>query len=450
VLKRGLVQGKIVLLVAIALLLSVGSCLWLVPMEWKSVAEHLQGFPDADRGMHELRPYVLGALCFLPTLAALCYAFAGILARWLTREFLQALFVCYGGILLVYFLIDFSGNAAGFSEGEGVGAGAWFYYKTMSPAIVSLLLPFGMLFSVLFCVAKVSRSREVVAALQSGRSMFRVMLPLYMAAIFATLFNMGCQFQWAPTAEGMKSATMDEARGNAVRLMEHAVFYYPQGRRVWMVKEIPRSYEMGAPLRGVEVTTLHEDGALASRLYAREAQWKESDGSWSFQGVEIADHHKNEAPVFVKKESPYVMRDWRETPAQIVKVGLDVRHLGVPDLSGIQGTISGAEWQSQDVARYSTQWHYRFSLPLTCLVYVMFAVPMTLYVTRRASGAAMAVTIILAIQLVLFSTVALALGESGNLSPKLAAWGPVVFFALLGMWLMNRRSSGRPLWPIVG
>jgi lipopolysaccharide export LptBFGC system permease protein LptF len=144
------------------------------------------------------------------------------------------------------------------------------------------------------------------------------------------------------------------------------------------------------------------------------------------------------------------MRDWRETPAQIVKVGLDVRHLGVPDLSGMQGQLSSAEWQSQDVARYATQWHYRFSLPLTCLVYAMFAVPMTLYVTRRASGAAMAITIILAIQLVLLSTVALAMGESGNLSPKAAAWGPVLCFAVLGIWLMRRRSSGRPLWPLLG
>ncbi len=449
-LKRGWAQGEILLLVAIALLLSVGSCLWLVPLEWKTVAEHLRGFPDADHRMHELRPHVLGALCCLPTLAALCYAFAGIMARWLTREFLRALFVCYGGILLVYFLIDFSGNAARFSEGEGVGVGAWHYYKSMSPAIISLLLPFGMLFSVLFCVAKVSRSREVVAALQSGRSMFRVMLPLYVAAVLATLFNVGCHFQWAPNAEGMKSVAMDQASGQVGTLVNHAVFYYPQGRRVWMVKEVPPSYEMGAPLRGVEVTSLHEDGSLASRLYAREAQWHEGDGTWSFQGVEISDHHKNEAPVFEKKESPYVMRDWRETPAQIVKVGLDVRHLGVPDLSGMQGQLSSAEWQSQDVARYSTQWHYRFSLPLTCLVYVMFAVPMTLYVTRRASGAAMAVTIILAIQLVLLSTVALAMGESGNLSPKAAAWGPVLCFAVLGIWLMRRRSSGRPLWPLLG
>jgi lipopolysaccharide export LptBFGC system permease protein LptF len=62
----------------------------------------------------------------------------------------------------------------------------------------------------------------------------------------------------------------------------------------------------------------------------------------------------------------------------------------------------------------------------------------------------MAMTIIFAIHLVLFTSVALALGESGNLSPQLAAWLPIGFFALLGCWLMQRRVAGRALWPLFG
>jgi lipopolysaccharide export system permease protein len=83
-------------------------------------------------------------------------------------------------------------------------------------------------------------------------------------------------------------------------------------------------------------------------------------------------------------------------------------------------------------------------------MYAAFALPLSMFVTRRPHGATMAVTIVLAILSVLLSSVSLALGESGNIAPFLAAWLPIVLFAALGVWLMRRRVRGRALWPIIG
>jgi lipopolysaccharide export LptBFGC system permease protein LptF len=219
---------------------------------------------------------------------------------------------------------------------------------------------------------------------------------------------------------------------------------------MWMVKEFPREYAKGARLRGVEVTTQHADGSLESRLYAKEAQWIESNRSWSFSGVELSDHHRNQAPIFVKLPSPYTIDDWGETPAQIIKLGVDVRNLSVPDLMDLIRSDMSAEWQGRDPARYATQLHYRWAQSLSCLVYVILAVPLSLYVTRRASGSGLAVAIGLAILMVVVTTVLLALGESNNMSPVLAVWSPVALFSLVGICLMKRRISGRPLWPPFG
>lgn len=432
------------------LLLGLSLCLWRLPVEHAMVRDHLRGFPDADGSVHGLRPYVLATVFFLPFVAAFLYALAGIMARWLVREFLQALLVCYGGILLIYFLIDFSTNAGRLSEADALGASTWLFYSRMAPAILNLLLPFGVLFATMYCVVRVSRSREVVAAVQSGRSLWRVMLPLYVCGGLASLFYLGCNFQWAPMAEGMKSANLDEARGRTGNLMGNTVFYYAKGRRMWMVSEVPRGFDKGLPLKGVEVTSLHKDGSLASRLYAKQATWVEAERMWKFEGVELTDHHRNQAPVFVSPPEPYWKKTWKETPAQIVKVGLDVRHLGVPDLTSMLRSEFTGEWMEGDLVRYATQWQYRFALPMTCLVYVLIAVPMALFVTRRAHGGSIAMVIVLAILLVLFSSVALALGESGHVSPIIAVWLPVAAYGLLGLWLMSRRVAGRALWPLFG
>ena len=421
-----------------------------VPLERLSVADHLRGFPDADPRSHGLRPLVLSAMFFLPFFGCMAYSCAGVLSRWLTREFLRSFLICYGGILLVFMLIDFSGNASRFSDGDGVLEGAWFFYSRMATPILCVLLPLGTLLSALFCVSRVSRSREIVAALQSGQGMTRLMMPVYFCGAMLALFYMGCNFHWAPRAEGMRWANLNQASGKASIQATNIVFYYPKGRRMWMVKEFPREYAKGAPLRGVEVTTQNVDGSLQSRLYAKQAQWIESNQSWSFTGVELSDHHRNEAPIFVKPPSPCIMEDWGETPAQIIKLGVDVRNLSVPDLMDLMRSDMSAEWQGRDPVRYATQWHYRWAQPLSCLVYVILAVPLSLFVTRRASGGGLAVAIGLAILMVVMTTVLLALGESNNMSPALAVWSPVALFSVVGVCLMKRRISGRPLWPLFG
>ena len=58
--------------------LGAAAALALVPREVQAVEIHLLGFPDSDRTTLQLRPFLLGLLCFLPALGGLCYGFA----RW--------------------------------------------------------------------------------------------------------------------------------------------------------------------------------------------------------------------------------------------------------------------------------------------------------------------------------------------------------------------------------
>jgi lipopolysaccharide export system permease protein len=438
------------LLVLALLALGIFLCFWRLPIEKQNVADHLRGFPEASTQMHGLRVYILAVVFLLPALAAFFYATSNVLNRWLTREFLHAFLICFGGILAVYMLLDFSSKESAFEESGSVLFGAWRFYSEYSPALLTLLLPFGMLLSVLFCVGKVSRSRELVAALQSGVSMWRLMLPIYGFGVLATLFCIACNFHWAPQSEGMKSANLDEVRGKTGIQATDLVFFYPKGRRMWKVANFPREFDQGVPLTGVEVTTLHKDGSLASRLYADEAKWSSSLGQWQFSRVELADHHKNQAPIFVNPMEPYIKDDWNETPAQIIQQGAGAQYLGVPDLTGMMKNSVKEEWQQSESARYATQWHYRWALPLSCFVYVLVAVPLALFVTRRASGASIAVAIGSAIFMVLLTSVLLALGESENMNSALAVWLPIGIFTALGFLLMLRRNAGRALWPIFG
>jgi lipopolysaccharide export system permease protein len=431
------------------MLFVIGSALsWLgVRHESAIVANHLRGFPDADVTMQNLRPWILAGLLMLPSFAAFLYASCGTLVRWLARQWLICFGMCYGGILSLYLLIDFSSNAGRISEATS-SWGFLRFYAVMLPSICNVLLPFGTLLSVLLCMSRVSRSRELVAALQSGRGMMGVLMPIYGAAMLVTLFSLGLNYHWAPQGGGMKNAVLDEIQGKQAKIGSNIVHFHPKGHRMWMVTELPRNYLAGEPLRGVEVTSLNEDGTLNTRLYAERAYWRETQGGWKFTGVVMTTHCKNQAPVFVSPPEPFVQETWTETPANIWKTGAEVRHLGLPDLSDMLGKEAAEEWQRPDMMRYLSQWHFRFSQPAACLVFAMLGIPLAMYVTRRNGTGGIALAVICAILLTLLQSISLALGESGYIPAFVSAWLPTWCFALFGVWLLCRRVAGRQLWPL--
>ena len=69
-----------------------------------------------------------------------------------------------------------------------------------------------------------------------------------------------------------------------------------------------------------------------------------------------------------------------------------------------------------DPAPYQTQWHYRWALPLGCLITVLLATPLGIYFSRRGAGGGVFLAVILSGLMLLLTSISVALGESGTLA----------------------------------
>ena len=98
---------------------------------------------------------------------------------------------------------------------------------------------------------------------------------------------------------------------------------------------------------------------------------------------------------------------------------------------------------------YLTHWHYRWALPLTCLVTVLLAAPLSIHFARRGAGSGIFLAIVLSMLMLFISSITLALGEAAVVPPLLAAWLPNIVFSLLGLYLYRRRVTGRPIYQSV-
>jgi LPS export ABC transporter permease LptG len=434
----------LLLIIALGALGAGLSAVW-VPAEIRAVNEHLVGFPDSDATAQLRRPLVVGVLCFLPAVAAAAYSMGGIIDRYIVRQFLSIFCICFSALLSIWLLLDLSDNVGDFRDAENFLQTLVIFYVKRLPAVLMLLLPYGLLLSVLYSLGKLSGNREILAIIQSGRGIFRLTLPLIMIGLFFTLFSLGINYHWAPLAEGEKDRILDEATGRTVNEASHVVYRNPAYGRMWVIGAFPANYENGVPLVDVEVTTTDADHRLVSRLSASYAKWDRETRRWTFQNAVTGTFTPGLPAQYEQHQGPLHIDTWPETPLQLIKPGLSAAHLGIPDLNTWL-EVNRKFPSSASAAPYLTQWHFRWALPFSCLVTVLLATPLAIHFSRRGPGGGVFLAVVLSALMLLFSSIILAFGEAGLMHPMAAAWLPNLAFMLLAAYLYHRRISGRPIY----
>ena len=432
------------------------AALALVPREIQAVNIHLLGFPDSDRTTLNLRPVLLGSLCFLPAIAALCYAFAGALDRYLTRQMLGAVGICSFALLVIYVLIDINDNIDKFQKAENTISFLLQYYLVTLPPIFVLLIPFGLLLGLLYSLGRLSHNREIIAMIQTGRSVARVIAPLGTVGLFLSLACLLLNYHWAPWGEGYREALIEFAKSGSKSQARNVLYVHRDAERIahrsWLVGSFPYNYTPKDLILDVVVRSKDEDGPT-SVLYAKSATWSPGSKKWAFNdAIRLDLRSRLEDGTLAEKfdtdlPNPYLVHDFPETPWQIVTPGLQEDYLGIPELRSWLQQYGGDEWAPR--RSYLTQWYYRWAQPWICLVVVLLSAPLGIVFSRRGTAGGVAIAALLIGAMLLCSKTFLTLGDAGHLSPALAAWATNLLFTSIALLLFWRRLQGRPIYQTI-
>ena len=417
----------------------------LVPLEMAAVREHLEGFPDSHVFAHSLRPWIFAFLCLMPAIATTAYYFGNTFDRYVAQQFMAIFLICLGSLFGIWLLLDLNNNLGDFKGGSSRYLSVLLFYLYRAPAILMLILPYTLLLSLIYGLGRFSKSNEIIAMIQSGTSIIRVSAPLVFAGFWCSAFLLGLNYHWAPKAEGQRDEMVARANGLPVYDAKNVLYRDPASQRLWMVGAFPENFQQTGNLSNVEVTTLGADNALESRMTSPQASWNRKSRVWTFENPLITRFTAGESPTLERPEGLVLRTDWKETPSQIIKPGLSVEYLGIPEISSWLASPLAKQAECNQPS-YLTHWHYRWALPFTCLVTVLLAAPLSIHFSRRGGGGGIFLAVLLSVLMIFFSSIALALGESALLPPLLAAWLPNIGFGLLGLWLYHRRLTGRPIY----
>jgi lipopolysaccharide export system permease protein len=424
------------------------------PIEQAAVQEQLDSFPDVQAKAHLLRPVIAVILCFLPAIGGGLYYFGDTLARYVSRQFVAIFLICLFGLFAVWLIADLGDNLDDLKNSKDAAGYAAQLYLARLPEVIRELLPYSLLLSILYCLGRLSRSREIVAMIQTGRGLTRLTLPFFVGGALAAVLCAGLNYQWAPAAIAAENVILRKAKGQESVAEPNIRYRNFDDRRLWMIGSFPPDYHKGVPLERVTVIQENPDGKVASILSAKTAAWSPMTRNWTFTAPRIADFtpassQDGESPDFTlaPPPNPLVVKGWIEVPAQLIRPGLPAAQLGIPDLNDWLAANPLGTWASR--GGHLTQWHYRWAQPVNCLIVVLLAVPLGVVFTRRGTSGGVAVAVFLCAGMLFLSNVCLALGDSGHIRPEIAAWAPNAVFGIIALFLFQRRLAGRPIYQTI-
>ena len=370
------------------------------------------------------------------------------LDRYILTEILGPLalgFLVYTFILLIRFL--FQSAEMIIRRGLPVAMVGKLLLLTL-PNIVVLTLPMSLLFGTLIAVGRLSSDSELIAMRACGVSLLTLYRPILLLSGALTILNtllMVYVLPWGNNAlQDLRLAITTQTVSQQV---EPRVFYEEWEGKVVYVFEVPPGSRRWKGVFLAEAIPGTENNQITV------ADWGEVLVDQAGERVVLrlfnASQHKVnlDAPdryeISRHKRLDIVLED-QFTSGQKAKMSISksVRELTLAELRDLlhdPATIA----ELRNLARVEI--HKKFSIPVACLVFGLFALPLGINNRRggKASGFALSIGILILYYVLLNN------GEEaaryGRIPAWLSMWSPNILLAAAGIFLLVRRNQDKSL-----
>ncbi len=366
-----------------------------------------------------------------------------ILDRYVLSKFFVPFLYCFFGFIAIWLVFDLMDNIGDFIEGRAGFAFIVRFYLAQLPQVMSLILPMCMLLALLYSLTQMSRSNEVISMLTAGRSVVRMLLPLFIIGLVLVGVVTALNYEGAPHAEKTKKAMLKELNSGKKaddRALTAHMFRNRADRRTWYMRKI---YPARNQVNDVQIIQENPDGLIEWQFYARTGRYDAARKTWNFDNVKIVDQSPEGEITRTQMHKNYAVSDWSETPWRISSSTMNPDYLSVPELRDY--LRYNADFPPARLAPFRTQLENRWALPWSALIVVFIAAPLGIVYSRRGilGGVALAITLFF-LQFAL-SSLLVTFGKGGRVSPEIAAWAPYILFLGVGVLLLWMRSTNRDI-----
>jgi lipopolysaccharide export system permease protein len=355
--------------------------------------------------------------------------FGSILDRYIVAGFLRIFFISLAVITALYVTVDFFDRIGSLMEGGAsiTSIARYFFYK--APLLISRTIGFATLFSTLFCLGSLARSREIIAIRSSGISVERMALPLILLGLLICAFT----FVWNETLVPIFTRNSQNIYKYEIKNRQQKSLLGTHD--IWIRGDasfINVDYfdTRTTTLENVTVFLLNRDFSLRALMEIPSAEWtnggwKSSDATeWNFSPDGKSFRQKITAALPIT-----------ETPEDLKLLARDAEEFSYFDL---QKQIAEMRSKGIDTTAYEVDLQTKLALPFVAPLMVFLAIPFALKRHRGGSvSLSFGTAMVIGFSYWVLTAFCISLGHSGALPSWISAWIPNFIFAMIALFFFT-------------
>lgn len=323
------------------------------------------------------------------------------------------------------------------------------YLFNRLPYVLIMTFPMSTLLAALMAYGRLSGDSEIIALKAGGVGFMRIFIPGMIFCLFISLVSLAINQYWVPPAT--KKAYSMVLKLQAPDQIERALITSPRllsnGDEQMIYAHVLNVSEQ--KMKGVYVH-FFRNSERVREIYAQEARWNSEKGVWDVLNIEARDF---DPATGLERYEVTGNRGWTsmskgESPAspdQLAQRKLRPEEMTAQELSNYLNSLPPIEKTNPEEYRkrnkYKVMYHQKISLPMTCLVFGAFAIPLGLRPQRTSTSIGFGLSLFFILLYYVFMTIGMMLGENGTAPVWFAAWLPNIVFALVGAVFVFKASK---------
>ena len=338
----------------------------------------------------------------------------GLLDRYISRIYIRIAGLSFLALLGLFHISTFLDRSDKIFKGKATVAdvGQLLLYKT--PEFIYYVIPISALLSVLVTFGLLSRNSELTVMKACGISLYRASLSVILLSLVFSAAIFGLEQKVLAQANRKAEVVDAKIKDRNPRVFDAMSRQWVLGRdgAIYHFSYFNPERQELAALRIYQPST--EGWSLRTQTTSERALYK---GRWIGQQVRTADFTTGKPRWMTYAERPLVLEppNYFETEHPVAEM------MTVTELRRYVNELSAS---GLNVAHLAVELQHKMAFPFVTLVMTLLAVPFGVGTGRRGALYAIGLGIILALSFWIVTSLFVALGKSGVLTPWLAAWSP--------------------------
>jgi len=317
----------------------------------------------------------------------------------------------------------------------------YLFFRT--PELIFELAPMGVLVAVLITFGVLTKHNEITAMKASGVSLYRLAVPVLVAALLMSGGLFAFAHYYVPDANRKQDAIRKEIKGKPVQTYLHPdrkwvfdpgtnndpkVFYFNYIDGAEKVMSKPQVFELDP-----------SNFRILKHISAEKARWSPTLSTWVFENgwsrEDPGGRHEKFANYTGKTAT---FQEVYERPDYFLQEVLQDQQMNYQQLASY---IRELQRSGIDTITLQVSFYRKFALPLFALVMALISVPFAFLAGNKGAMAGVGVSFTIAIAYWTIGKLFEQLGDVNLLPAALAAWSPDLIFAMAGMFFFTRMRT---------